>query len=45
MCAKKLKHIVVTEENLDKLKNLGKAGDSFNDVISQILEKLEACKN
>jgi len=36
-----LKHIVVSEENFNKLKNLGKAGDSFNDVISDVLKKLE----
>jgi len=35
----KLRHIVVTEENYSKLKELGKAGDSFNDVISKILGK------
>ena len=34
-----LRHIVVTEENYLKLKECGKAGDSFNDVISKILEK------
>jgi len=32
-----LRHIVVSEENFKKLKELGKAGDSFNDVISTIL--------
>lgn len=32
-----LKHIVVSEKNFQKLKNLGKAGDSFNDVISNLL--------
>ena len=34
-----LRHIVVSEKNYEKLKNLGHAGDSFNDVISKILEK------
>ena len=34
----KLKHIVVSEENFQKPKNLGRAGDSFNDVISKLLE-------
>jgi predicted CopG family antitoxin len=34
----KLKHIVVSEENFQNLKNLGRAGDSFNDVITQILK-------
>jgi predicted CopG family antitoxin len=34
----KLKHITVNQEVYQKLKNLGKAGDSFNDVLVQILE-------
>ena len=34
----KLKHIVVSEENFQKLKDLGRAGDSFNDVIDKLLE-------
>jgi len=33
----KLRHIVVTEENYSRLKELGKAGDSFNDVIKELL--------
>jgi len=37
---KPLKHIVVNEDNFQKLKELGRAGDSFNDVITKILEKL-----
>ncbi|MGH9982057.1 MAG: antitoxin VapB family protein [Nitrososphaeraceae archaeon] len=36
---KNLKHITVNEEIYQKLKNLGKAGDSFNDVLTKILEK------
>jgi predicted CopG family antitoxin len=36
---KNLKHITVNEEVYQKLKNLGKAGDSFNDVLTKILEK------
>jgi predicted CopG family antitoxin len=34
----KLKHITVNQEVYKKLKNLGKAGDSFNDVLIRILE-------
>lgn len=45
MSCKTLKHIVVSEVNFNKLKDLGKAGDSFNDVISEILEKLEGSYN
>jgi hypothetical protein len=48
---KTLKHITVDERNYHKLKQLGNAGDSFNDVISRILkstmreaEKEEAIK-
>ena len=33
----KLKHITVDQEVYQKLKNLGKAGDSFNDVLVKIL--------
>ena len=33
----KLKHITVNEEVYQKLKNLGRAGDSFNDVLIRIL--------
>jgi predicted CopG family antitoxin len=36
---KNLKHITVNEEVYQKLKNLGKAGDSFNDVLTKSLEK------
>ena len=35
----KLKHITVNQDVYQKLKNLGKAGDSFNDVLVRILEK------
>lgn len=38
---KKLNHIAVDQDVYQKLKNLGKAGDSFNDVIIQILQVLE----
>jgi predicted CopG family antitoxin len=34
----KLKHITVNQEVYQKLKNLGKAGDSFNDVLSRLLK-------
>ena len=33
----KLKHITVNNEVYQKLKNLSKAGDSFNDVLVRIL--------
>jgi predicted CopG family antitoxin len=36
---KKLKHITVNQEVYQELKNLGRAGDSFNDVLVRILEK------
>jgi predicted CopG family antitoxin len=35
------KRIVVTEKNYRELKGLGSAGDSFNDVITAMLEKLK----
>jgi len=31
------KQILIDESNYGKLKDLGKAGDSFNDVISRLL--------
>jgi predicted CopG family antitoxin len=34
-----LKHITVNQDVYQKLKNLGKAGDSFNDVLVRMLEK------
>jgi predicted CopG family antitoxin len=33
-----LKRIAVSEENYRKLQKLGDAGDSFNDVISRLIE-------
>lgn len=33
--------ISVSCENYQKLKKLGGAGDSFNDVITEVLRKLE----
>jgi len=41
MSLTKLKHIVVSEENFQKLKDFGRAGDSFNDVISKLLGSLK----
>lgn len=35
----KLKQIAVDEGNYRALKELGQAGDSFNDVITQVLKK------
>jgi len=37
MSVKTLKHITVDERNYLALKRLGSAGDSFNDVISRLL--------
>jgi predicted CopG family antitoxin len=36
--SKKLKHITVSEKNYLTLKELGKAGDSFNDVVTEVLK-------
>ena len=38
MTYKSLKMIAVSEENYLILKRLGRAGDSFNDVITEILK-------
>lgn len=37
----KLIQVAISKENHEKLKNLGRAGDSFNDVISELLKKGE----
>ena len=34
---KSFKHILVDEDNYQSLRNLGKAGESFNDVISKLV--------
>lgn len=39
MTLKPLRLIAVSQENYLALKRLGSAGDSFNDVISEILKK------
>jgi predicted CopG family antitoxin len=36
---KTLKLIAVDETNYQALKNLGRAGDSFNDVITELLRE------
>jgi predicted CopG family antitoxin len=41
MSLKTLKMIAVSEENYLILKRLGSAGDSFNDVITEVLNKLK----
>ena len=33
---KSFKHIIVDEENYQSLRNLGKTGESFNDVIKKL---------
>jgi predicted CopG family antitoxin len=38
MCSTTLKQIAISRRNYDALKKLGGAGDSFNDVISQLLK-------
>jgi predicted CopG family antitoxin len=38
----KLKHIIVSYENFEKLRKFGYANDSMNDVITKILEKKES---
>ena len=39
MSSKVFKHIVIDEINFNALKSLGQAGDSYNDVITQLLRK------
>jgi len=35
----RLKHIAVSEDNYLQLKEFGKFGDTFNDVVTVLLEK------
>jgi predicted CopG family antitoxin len=35
----KLRNIAVSVTNYERLKSLGKAGDSFNDVLTELLKK------
>jgi predicted CopG family antitoxin len=44
MVAKEYKRIVVSEDNYHKMQKMGYAGDSFNDVISMLIEAYEARK-
>ncbi len=37
---KNLKQIAISEKNYNHLKSLGKAGDSFNDVLTTILQDI-----
>jgi hypothetical protein len=41
----KLKHITVSSENYFALKGLGGAGDSFNDVVTDVLNKLRVLQS
>jgi predicted CopG family antitoxin len=41
----KLKHITVSERNYHNLKRLGSAGDSFNDVVTQLLKRLQQAQS
>lgn len=35
----KVRHIIVSDENFERLRRFGYANDSMNDVITKILEK------
>jgi predicted CopG family antitoxin len=41
MSTTRLRQIVVDDHNYKALKQLGHAGDSFNDVITQVLKKVK----
>jgi predicted CopG family antitoxin len=45
MSTTKLRQIVVDDHNYKELKQLGHAGDSFNDVITQVLEIVKNRQN
>jgi predicted CopG family antitoxin len=40
MSSTRLKHIVIDEDNYRALKELGRTGDSFNDVLKKVLKKI-----
>jgi predicted CopG family antitoxin len=40
-----LKTIAISTDNYQILKNMGKAGDSFNDVITQLVKKEHEMNN
>jgi len=42
MSAKTFKHIAVTPDNYDRLKKFGEFGESFNDVVSRLMDKQES---
>ena len=37
----RLRNIAVSQDNYQRLKSLGKTGDSFNDVLSKLLSKID----
>lgn len=39
------KHIVISTKNYEKLKNMGKTSDSFNDVLDKLLKDKGDSKN
>jgi len=41
MSSTRLRQIVVDDRNYKELKKMGLAGDSFNDVITQVLKKIK----
>ena len=45
MTYKSLKMIAVSEANYLALKKLGSAGDSFNDVVTEVLKQVEKNEN
>jgi predicted CopG family antitoxin len=42
MTLKSLRLIAVSSENYLALKRLGNAGDSFNDVVTEVLKKINS---
>ena len=41
----RLKNIAVSQGNYETLQNFGKMGMSFNDVISELLKKVQTAEN
>ena len=41
----KFRHILASYQNFEKLRRYGYAGDSLNDVITRILDKIETLES
>lgn len=40
-CMNRLTTITIRQNNYERLKNLGKTGETFNDVLGRVLDQIE----